>query len=518
MRYKILIILILCLLRIAFPQQFLTDKSYHFSFILPPEWSYQHYDSAHSFIRFECFNRDSSAMVQLYAIKAKSEIDLRRFSSIATSEEFLGKNLGQFQDSAQISINKIDGIKKNYQIKTRRGVQINVQALMLAKENYGYILLTRCFKNTPKPTDLENIKESFTVKFPRSTLSWLLVIVFIGVCLCGFGLGLFRTYKWFEPLNWRAIAFCVSFIVICLVCLTMTFFLFSKINAWISLIASGLLIWGITELPDAKPVIEAYQTVKLKNTASAYRSFCQQYESSTRYYNDARRRMNVLMDDVIQKYKNLVAQLDTPIVQAALAMFEFIKRTDNFQVGVLYHAQNLIQDFTDRAKSVLNLNVLPANPAFSKEKNREREKKITGLIAYAFRQITPEDILSFSIVNEARPDQINFNINYIINVSGQLYCRTQENDLPDDKKTFYTGVEFKWLLEIRIPGQSDKYQLTLESKPAQQFSTEGTGTEKVYDAMADSAFQDFTHVFIEQSGLMSAVQADIKRREKAAAA
>jgi hypothetical protein len=225
--------------------------------------------------------------------------------------------------------------------------------------------------------------------------------------------------------------------------------------------------------------------------------------------------MNALMDGVIRKYKNLISQLDTPIVRAALAMFEFIKQTDNFQVGVQYNVQNQIEDFAELVKQQRNWTVLPANPAFTESKNRNREESITKLINYAFSQITPEDILSFSTVKESKSNQIHFNITYTINVSGKLYYHTSEENLPDDKKKYYTGVEFKWLLEIKIPWQREIYQLTLESKPAQQFSTQGNTSDSVYDAMADSAFHDFSRVFIEQSGLMPAVKEDIERREKA---
>lgn len=516
MRYNILIILILCLMRVGFTQQILVDKSYHFSFLLPPEWSCQPSDSVQSFIRFKCFNLDSSAMVALYAIKAENSINLSKFSSFVTSEEILGKSLGQFQDSTKISINKVDGIQKNYRIKMRRGAQIDVQAVMLIKENYGYIIITRCFNNVKHPEALKQIMESFNVKFPRSTLSWMLLLGFIGVCLYGLGLGTIRIFKWFEPLNWRAIVHCAGITLLCLVSLSLIYLFFQKINILISLTAGGLLLWVITKLPDASPVIAEYNKVKMKNTAGAYRAFCQQYQSSIRYYQDARQKMNAMMDEVVRKYKNLVAKLDTPIVQAALTMFEYIKKTDNFEVAVKYHAQNQIHDFTEQAKRERNWTVLPASPAFTTDKNREREESITALINYAFRQIMPEDILSFSTVSKLVPEQINFQITYVISTSGTLYCYTKENDLPDDKKNWFTGVEFKWLLEIRIPGQKEIYQITLESTPAQHFSTKGEGTEKVYDAMADSAFHDFSRVFIEQSGLMSAVKADIERREKAA--
>jgi len=120
MKHNLIFIFILFITRIIFSQQILFDSYYHFSFIMPSGWTHTDADSSNSFIRFECYNPDSTTMVEYYAIKAKNNIDLNKFSTIITSEEVLGKSLGNLKDSSQVLINGIKTIKKNYEQKLRR--------------------------------------------------------------------------------------------------------------------------------------------------------------------------------------------------------------------------------------------------------------------------------------------------------------------------------------------------------------------------------------------------------------
>jgi len=504
MRYKAVIIVLLSFAKFGNGQQALTDPTYHFSFNLPSGWTFQQFDSAKSFIRFECFNTDSSAVMEVYAIKAENSIDLNRFANFVTSNELLGKSLGRLQDSSKVLINEIEGIKKHYVQRTRRGSRINVEALMLVKKKYGYVIVSRSFQGAETKEAFAQIIESFKVQLPRSFFSWLILLGFIGVCLYGLGLGSKRTIAWIQPLNWGALAYCSLVVIFCFAALASTYLAFQKISLWVSLLTGAIVLLGIRKMPNAEPVIKAYDDAKKKNTAGAYRAFCQNYKSSRRYYKDAKNRMHHLMDDVVKKYKGFVAKHDTPIVRACLAMFEYIKKTDNFQVAAHYTSQNQIKDQTESYKS-RGWKVLTASPAFTENKNRKRERFITALINFAFHRITPEDILGFSTVKSPDANQIIFEITYSITTSGSIYSRTKEEHLPDDKKTMFTGVEFKWSLEIKIPQQRDRYRFSFESKPAKEFSSRGEGTDKVYDAMAASAFSDFCSVFIQQSGLLPIV-------------
>jgi len=511
MKHRLIISFLMITAGSVFAQRTLTDRVYHFAFDLSLGWTFTYFDSAKSFIRYECFNANSTARIDVYALKTDDTIDLNKFASFVVSEEILGKSLGKLQDSSRVLVNGLNAIKKTYVQRTRRRAKIDIQVWMLVKKNYGYVMLSRSLEGADQEA-LVRMAESFKVELPRSFFSWVIVLGFIGVCVYGLGLGLQRSAAWIRPLNWGALAYCSFVALVCAAALAVTYLAFQKVGVWPSLIAGAIVLLGIRKVPDAKPVIKAYEEVKRKNTAGAYRLFCQNHGSAPRYYKDARKRMRELMDEVVRKYKTMVAKQNTPIVRACLAMFEYIKRTDNFQVGVNYVGKNQIQDRTALYKA-RGWNVLPAGPAFIEQKNRRREEVITALIKFAFHKISPEDVLSFSRLNSPARDRINFEVTYIITASDMIYHWIEEKDWADDKKTRFTGVELKWLLEVKIPDHSETYKFSFESKPAEEFTARGKTTEKLYDAMAGSAFADFCRVFIEQSGLLPVVYQSLKQEK-----
>ena len=109
-------------------------------------------------------------------------------------------------------------------------------------------------------------------------------------------------------------------------------------SLWVCLISGGILLFLAQKTSDPKPVIKAFEDAEKKNTAGAYRAFCQKYKSSTRYYKIARKKMHILIEGVVEKYRKMIASHNTPIVRAISAMFEYIKKTDNFLVGVHFMA------------------------------------------------------------------------------------------------------------------------------------------------------------------------------------
>lgn len=504
MKAKTILIALLLSIGTAIAQQVLTDSNYNYAFALPESWTFKKYDAKDSFIRFECFNKDSTAALEIYSIKAEGVVNLDKFAEAMVSEKTLGKSLGTLKDTKKNLIGGIAAIDKHYVRSTRRGSTIDIRAIFLAKKEYGYGIVFRNLNNTQAATEFEAVVESFSVQMPRSFFGWIILLGFIGVCLYGVGIGYIRTSSWMRPLNLKSIAYSSAVTVLCLAGLLAVVFAFQKIGLWVSLISGAVFWFAIKKIPDSKPVIKAYEEAKKTNTAGAYRSFCQNNKSSLRYYKDARRRMHALMDGVVTKYRKMIANNNTPIIRAALAMFEYIKKTDKFQVGVHYTSISQFQDYTEYYKS-RNWKVLPADAAFTEKKNRKRERFITALINFAFHKITPEDILGFSTVKSPTDDQIAFNVKYTISTSGMLYHRTKEDNLPDDKKTRFTGVDIKWDLQIKIPNHYETYRFSLESKPAEHFTARGEGTDKVYDAMAASAFADFCRAFIQQSGFLPVV-------------
>jgi len=486
----------------TFAQQVLTSPSHLFSFTLPSGWTYNKIDTVKTIMRYECFNPDSTAMVEIFALKAKNDIDHKKFITVMTSEEVAGGYLGKLLRTDTTQVSGIKAVEKVYRQSSRRGRQIDVRVLLFCKANYGYAMTFRAFHAKRAPTGFAEITNSFTVHPEPSRAGWIWRLFFFGICLYGLGKGIKRIAEWMGPFNLKAIAFS-SFVVIMSAASFIVPFLFQP-KTWIYVIIALAIVIAAINLPNARPVKLAFREAKNKNTAGAYRAFCQKHSSSRRYFTEARQLMQVMVEAAVKKYKALIAKQDTTITRAILDMFEYIKATDNFQVAVCYTADNQIADKAVYFQ-LFDRKVLPANPSFTPEKNKKREDRITQMLSRAFHQITPEDVLSFTTFEKPLNTQICFAVDYKVKTSGAYYYHTSEENLPEEKRTWFTGVEFQWSLAIRIPNCPNAYQIALESKPAQHFTVDGKEIDKVYDAMADSAFADFCQVFIQQSGLAPAL-------------
>lgn len=494
---RALVVVVLLLAGVASAQQPLADSIYHFSFFLPTGWTYIKIDSTESLTRFVCSSPDRLASLEVHALKTADVIDLDRFVAVITSEEAYGKTLGVLKDSSEVLLNGTPTIRRTYLQKNKWGLNVNASVFILAKERFGYILLFRSLQNVDVENEIKQITQTFDIQIPQPDFTLLLIIISAGFCLIDVALGVKRAIGWVRPWNVNALLVWGVFIII-----SLSVPIFMWINLlWVGVIVSLAIFVCMLKLPDATPVIAAYENAKSVNKASEYRKFCHNYRSSKRFYADAIKRMHALMDDVIKSYKDTVAGVATPIIHATLSMFEYIKRSDNFRVGVIYTGNNKIEDLLVQFAKLQDLKVLPASSDFTEEKNRRRERFITALINFAFHKLTPEDILTFSTADTPTVDQITFEVRYTISESGAQYYLTSEACLPERSRTYFTGVEFDWELVIRIPHQGQPYHLTLQSRPADQFSTRGKEINEVYNAMANSAFSDFCLAFIRQSGL-----------------
>ncbi|NUO78591.1 hypothetical protein HUU05_00820 [candidate division KSB1 bacterium] len=492
----------------AFAQQPLGSSRHYFSFLLPPGWTFEKIDTIEAVVQFDCFNADSTILAEVFALKTETDIDREKFLSFVTSENGVIGSWGHLteQDAKAIQRNGVAGIEKNFIQTSPRGRKMNVCAIIFTRANYGYVLSVRARKDLNGIPEVASLASSFSIQKPRSAFSKLLPLAVLGICLYGLYAGAKKTWAWTKPLNVGALLYCAAVFIGCLGVLIAALYSYEHINIWLGMVA-GALLWAATaKMPDTAAVEKAFSTARLQNTASGYRQFCQNYSSARRYYREARHRMREMMDDVVRKYRGVIQTQDTTITRAILAMFEYVKATDKFEVSIVYQSQNRITDYTEILKQK-GIKILPASPAFTPEKNRRREENITTVIRYAFSKITPEDILSFTTEGAPESERIAFNIEYGVNTSGDFYYHTAEENLPEDKRTWFTGVEFKWSIAIRVPNRSDVFRLQFDSKPATSFKTQGTETEKVYEAMADSAFNDFCRVFIQQSGLSSALTA-----------
>jgi len=502
-----IILLLLIFVDVIQAQQPRNFSSKYFELNLPSNWHHTRTDTLDSFMHLVFLNSDSSEFLEIYSIKIDRDIVLDNLVQVVTSEKKYVGDFGRLVETKKTNVSNVNAIEKIYSQISKRRNAIHTSAIMFSKKNLGYVVVFRAFKNLKEVQSLAEIQHSFIIKIPRTGSDWAKIVLFLGICIFGIVYGMIKLIAWFKPLQWKAIYYCAAIVLISLIVLAVFYYAIDKIGYWIALIISAGLIFGIVKSPKVEIVNNAFERAKKENTAHSYRTFCENHGVAIRYCKQARLRMRELMDAVVKKYRELIATSDTPLTQAILSMFEYVKNTDNFHVEIKYNNQNLIKDhdaiFIDSKPAKL----IPAYHAFTAEKNRGRENAITRVIRTAFKTITPEDILSFVEAGSTKNKRITLSINYLIQNSGAFYYPTSEENLPEDKRTWVTGVELVWQIKIAIPQQKEAYSMEYQSKPAPHFTAKGTETDKVYDAMADSAFADFCRVFIEKSGFKTSMMA-----------
>ena len=141
---------------------------------------------------------------------------------------------------------------------------------------------------------------------------------------------------------------------------------------------------------------------------------------------------------------------------------------------------------------------------------------MTALIANAFRQIIPEDVLEFS---KDCPDQcVNFDIDYKVNTNSSVYYDDRQKKLPENERTYYPGISIDWDFGIRIPERTKDYKFSLSSFPASTISYDtptpdeapadkdfanvlNADRSSIYNSMTASAFDDFKAYLIYRLGI-----------------
>jgi hypothetical protein len=90
--------------------------------------------------------------------------------------------------------------------------------------------------------------------------------------------------------------------------------------------------------------------------------------------------------------------------------------------------------------------------------------------------------------------------------------------VPEDDRTYYPGIYIDWDFDVQIPNQSQTYNFTLTSDPAQHISYDSVSNEEydpnkdfaevlsadkgnIYNSMASSAFDDFKANLVFKMGI-----------------
>lgn len=247
---------------------------------------------------------------------------------------------------------------------------------------------------------------------------------------------------------------------------------------------------------------------KSSGTASGYRLYIASRPDG-RHVSDAHATIATLYERAADKYRTASGVRTSEGVEAVIKMLEYASRTGHYKVLVDFAGNNEIP--TDIEQELARDNgvsrLIPIQPSFTASMNQARETRILQKITESFGKVIPGDILQFG-PGRASSQEIGFKINYVIQASGAMYYPEKQENVPQPQRDWYTGIAFDWNFFVRVPGaESSNFQLTLKSEPAQHFYSRGAGEgaglapTEVYNAMADSAFDDFGSKLLSQLAL-----------------
>lgn len=272
-----------------------------------------------------------------------------------------------------------------------------------------------------------------------------------------------------------------------------------------SVVAAGTiatLVFTFAVLPynDRRDDDIRWQSAVNAGTATAYRLYLASRKYG-RHSADAFISVESLYDRAADNYRSEAGAVSSPGIEAVIDALNYAKRTGDYRVVVQFSGDNEIpEDIDARMRAAYRLvRVVPILPSFTAPMNQQREARILERVSASFGRIIPGDILRFQM-GQPTPQEISFDVKYTITASGDPYYPVDEEKLMVSDRDWYTGISFYWKFSIAIPDSASAFHFSLHSQPAQLFTVgyqravgnnEAPSSTEVYNAMADSAFDDF---------------------------
>ena len=265
--------------------------------------------------------------------------------------------------------------------------------------------------------------------------------------------------------------------------------MFQKNAIMVALILAVILWFALPNIIDSND----FKYAKGINTATSFRTYLSETKN-VKFRDEARNQINKIYDKYILKYKNALYS-SSDGAKAFIETLMYLRDKNLYDVNLQFISESRIENiYTDDTE----FNVIPIEQSFTKNKNTLRENEVFNTLKSSLGQIFPADIFNLSSTENTMIPK--FEVHYVYkNSSESIYYRTEEKNLPDDKKTWYYGIEIEWWFKIILPSSSNAiYEFNLKSEPANQFNSESFNTDAVYTNMAISAFNDFKDEFNKQ--------------------
>lgn len=234
-----------------------------------------------------------------------------------------------------------------------------------------------------------------------------------------------------------------------------------------------------------------YLLAKTTNSPSSFRTYLGDARN-IRHRDDAKKSIKVLYDLSIKKY--LTSSINAPGCNAFVKVLEYLRDHDLYTVNMVFYPQEQLVDrpHTDFKK------IIPVTPSFSPEKNHIRQEKVIMAVNSSLSKIFPTDIFTIHNEDSIRVPVLEIYYTYRNNPE-TMYYPVKEENLPNEDRTWYYGIEIEWSFIIKLPNLTEQvYNFSLISHPALQFDSEKVTPYAVYSNMALSAFNDFEAEFNNQ--------------------
>lgn len=281
------------------------------------------------------------------------------------------------------------------------------------------------------------------------------------------------------------------------------------------------LAWWLNDYADDK---RAYDAAATAPSARSFRSYLATRPTG-RFAAEATSRIAALYRAATRQYiDRRPIGYDGRASDALVGLIDYARSTGHYKVRIVFERQNEIPKGIedDLARSFGVSNVLPIGDSFSDQRMAGREASITAAVQAAFDTVMARDILALNGLGEDQTEPV-FVIHYAVTAGRTLYYRESDASQEACSRPHYPGIGFSWSFQIRIPPKfGTTYSLGVTSRPADHISYSpttyvfGGDGEKatIYDAMAQSAFDNFREVLIQRLGFADRRQAPLPDKER----
>jgi hypothetical protein len=270
----------------------------------------------------------------------------------------------------------------------------------------------------------------------------------------------------------------------------------------------------------------ALRQAQQRGSVTALRAFLTRYPNSC-VEDDAHASIHALFDDTRSSYRHQAATADPKLLLFMERLIAYLEEHEDSRVEARFQSPSsatlsgVDAVLQSKAKSARIEKIVPVAPHFDDDHSIPREANIIKNLEIAFSAIFPADIMKLDagqrlIAQPEEPSAVlpsarksapsapplaiqvpTLDVRYKVGWAGELYSEAKGD-------RHFVGIVVYFDVSMRIPGQVETYDFSLEVTPPDHFSIDeprrglrGAADDapsegRVYDVMAERAFEQLT--------------------------